>query len=139
MHIPPLRERRQDIPDLCDYLLKKIALGRAYRLSDLEVKKLMQYDWPGNVRELKNILERSFILQRGDELRPSELLTKAHYAQSDNHEMTFNKVIKPLEEIEKQHIKYALEGFSGNLTKTAKALGISLSTLKRKVKDFNLT
>jgi len=139
MHIPPLRERRQDIPDLCDYLLKKIALGRAYRLSDLEVKKLMQYDWPGNVRELKNILERSFILQRGDELRPSELLTKAYYAQSDSHEITFNKVIKPLEEIEKQHIKYALEGLSGNLTKTAKALGISLSTLKRKVKDFNLT
>ncbi len=139
MHIPPLRERKQDIPELCDYMLKKIALGRDCRLSDHEVKKLMQYDWPGNVRELKNILERSFILQRGNELRPSELLMKTHYAQSNGQEITFNKVIKPLEEIEKQHIKYALEELSGNLTKTAKALGISLSTLKRKVRDFNLT
>ena len=139
MHIPPLRERRQDIPELCDYLLKKIAHGRDFRLSDLEVKKLMQYDWPGNVRELKNILERSFILQEGNELRPSELLMKTHYAQSYSHEITPNNIIKPLEEIEKQHIKYALEGFSGNLTKTAKALGISLSTLKRKIKDYNHT
>ncbi len=48
-------------------------------------------------------------------------------------------MIKPLEEIEKQHIKYALEGLSGNLTKTAKALGISLSTLKRKIKDYKQT
>ena len=139
MHIPPLRERKQDIPELCDYMLKKIALGRDCRLSDHEVKKLTQYDWPGNVRELKNILERSFILQRGNELRPSELLMKTNYAQSNGQEITFNKVIKPLEEIEKQHIKYALEELSGNLTKTAKALGISLSTLKRKVRDFNLT
>jgi DNA-binding NtrC family response regulator len=139
MHIPPLRERRQDIPELCDYMLKKIALGRDCSLSDLEVKKLMHYDWPGNVRELKNILERSFILQRGNELRPSELLMKTHDAQSSGQEITFNKVIKPLEEIERQHIKYALERLSGNLTKTAKALGISLSTLKRKVKDYNQT
>lgn len=137
MHIPPLRERRQDIPKLAGYLLKKIAHGRDCRLGDLEVKKLMQYDWPGNVRELKNILERSFILQEGDELRPSELLMKTHNAQSDSNESSCNRVIKPLEEIEKQHIKYALEALSGNLTKTAGALGISLSTLKRKIKAYN--
>ena len=137
MHIPPLRERRQDIPELCDYLLKKIAHGGDYRLSDPEVNKLMQYDWPGNVRELKNILERSFILQKGNELRPSELLMKTYYSQPNSRESTCNKVVKPLAEIEKQHIKFALEGLSGNVTKTAKVLGISLSTLKRKIKDYN--
>ena len=138
MHVLPLRERRQDIPELCNYLLKKIALGRDYSLSDLELKELMHYDWPGNVRELKNILERSFILQKGNELKPSELLWKKHAAQSNSNEYTSSRMIKPLEEIEKQHIKSALEGLSGNLTKTAKALGISLSTIKRKIKNYNL-
>ena len=138
MHIPTLRDRRQDIPELCDYLLKKITLGRDFSLNDLEVKKLMQYDWPGNVRELKNILERSLILQKGNELRPSELIGKTYAVQSNSNEITSNKVIQPLEEIEKQHIKSALEGLSGNLTKTANALGISLSTLKRKIKNYNL-
>jgi len=138
IHIPPLRERQQDIPELCNYLLRKIAHGRALKLDDSEMKKLMLYDWPGNVRELKNILERAFILQKGQDLSPSVLLRERYTGQLNDRGRLKGDTIMPLEEVEKNHIRYALENLSGNYTKTAKVLGISLSTLKRKIKDYGL-
>ncbi len=136
IQIPPLRERRRDIPELCFYLLKKIAGGRDIRLNDSEIKKLMDYNWPGNVRELRNILERAFIIQKGDVLKPSELLMEAHSVQTDGKQNCLDDKIIPLEDIEKKYISFALEKFSGNYTKAAKALNISLSTMKRKSKSY---
>jgi DNA-binding NtrC family response regulator len=138
MHIPPLRERRSDIPGLCKHLLKALADGHEATLSDKEIANLSRYDWPGNVRELKNILERAYLLQRGSEFKPSELLgqvpkaasaTAAHSGRTDA-----DATVLPLDEVEMNHIQYVLGRFSGNYTQTAKALGISLSTLKRKLK-----
>ncbi|MDM8542820.1 sigma-54 dependent transcriptional regulator [Desulfococcaceae bacterium HSG9] len=76
IHIPPLRERKEDIPELCQYFIKKIAPFFNPEIADSEVEKLMNYDWPGNVRELRNIIERSIILHKGTILKPSEFLNR---------------------------------------------------------------
>jgi DNA-binding NtrC family response regulator len=165
IHIPPLRERRDDIPELCTYLLKKIAGGHEVNLPDSETEKMKEYDWPGNVRELRNILERAFILHKGSVLQPSELLSTA-VANSKPFGPAFRGIrpepfdstvrpepveggtvplrtgsveaLIPLMEMEKKYIKHALDNLSHNYTQTAKSLGISLSTLKRKIKEYGL-
>jgi DNA-binding NtrC family response regulator len=138
IHIPPLRERPEDIPELCDYLLNKVVSGLYAELPDSELKKLMEYDWPGNVRELKNILERASILHRGQTIRPSELLDSPAGGRVGNRELGATADAVSLMEVEKGHIKLMLEEHSGNLTRTAKSLGIALSTLKRKIKAYGL-
>ncbi len=139
MHIPPLRERRSDIPMLCRHLLKSLTDGHEVELSDAELANLTRYDWPGNVRELKNILERAYLLQRGSEFRPSELLgqtaQKTALAAPATENAEPGAPILPLDEVEMRHIQFVLNRCSGNYTQTAKALGISLSTLKRKLKS----
>jgi DNA-binding NtrC family response regulator len=139
IHIPPLRERKNDIPKLCEYFIGKMSRDASIRLSDSEMGKLMEYEWPGNVRELKNVIERSLIIQRGQTLKPSLLLRNnmtsyAHAAPA----VPDDEEILPLETTEKNCISQALKKFNGNYSQSAKALGISLSTLKRKVKSYNL-
>jgi transcriptional regulator with PAS, ATPase and Fis domain len=140
LHIPPLREHREDIPLLCSYLLPRIARGRSVELPEAELTRLMNYDWPGNVRELRNILERSVFLQKGDVLEPSLLLEKqaATVAPGPAREAAPTGEIKTLSQAEQEIIQCALSSLSSNLTQTAKALGISLSTLKRKLKEYGL-
>ena len=138
LHLPPLRERRPDIPELCEYLLKKIAEGHEVKLHDAEIKRLMEYDWPGNVRELKNILERAVLLQKGPFIKPSELLMSDIGHVPTFHALPMDDNLTTLNEMEKAYIKYVLEKLSSNYTKTAKSLGISLSTLKRKIKSYSL-
>lgn len=137
IHIPPLRERKEDIPGLCAYLLGKVALGRDITLPDSEVRRLTEYDWPGNVRELKNILERAVILQKGPVIRPSELLGTAK-AIPATQPVEVTEDILSLAEVEKRHIEQTLEKLSGNYSQTARVLGISLSTLKRKLAEYHL-
>ncbi len=139
IHLPPLRDRRQDIPDLCAYLLKKISRGMEVELPDSEIARLMEYDWPGNIRELRNILERSFILRKGPILYPSQLLEKINNSSNslppgpstDDGPIT-------LVEMEKACIQKTLDRLSHNYTQAARSLGISLSTLKRKLKEYEL-
>ena len=140
IHIPPLRERRECLPLLCDHLLRQLTGSHEIKIDDQELSNLKAYDWPGNVRELKNILERAVILQSGSELRPSELIAKTggHDQRGADPALTSEDVIATLEEIEKKHIQQALTRLSGNITQTAKVLGISLSTLKRKIRDYGL-
>jgi len=141
IHIPPLRERPGDIPDLCIYLLGKMAGGCGVTIPDSEIAALKEYDWPGNVRELKNVLERAFILYKGPVLRPSELLPAAgSYSKPplQSSPTPHGDGIIPLLEMEKTYIKCALDKLSHNYTQTARSLGISLSTLKRKVKEYGL-
>jgi DNA-binding NtrC family response regulator len=140
IHIPPLRERKQDIPKLCDYFISKMARDNKVRMADSELNNLLEYEWPGNVRELRNVIERSLIIQHGQPLRPSQLLRVNYTSPLGTIEKNANneQEIVPLEITEKQCIGRALDKFSGNYSQTAKALGISLSTLKRKVKFYNL-
>jgi transcriptional regulator with PAS, ATPase and Fis domain len=134
MHIPPLRERRSDIPLLCIHLMKTISRGHEVPFSDAESARLSHYDWPGNVRELKNILERAYLLQKGQEFRPADLLGETPQPQAAFTGAGADAPLLPLEEVEMRHIRHALGRLSGNYTQAAKALGISLSTLKRKLK-----
>lgn len=139
LHLPPLRDRRRDIPALCDHLLRRMARQRPVpRLAEGEQERLMGYQWPGNVRELRNVLERALVLH-GDPLRPSELLGPlaaqpsigAPAAGEDGGDCS-------LASLEQRHVALALRRHGGNLARTARALGISLSTLKRKTKRFGL-
>jgi two-component system, NtrC family, response regulator AtoC len=135
IHIPPLREHSGDITALCDYLLPKIARGRNVKLAECEVARLGQYDWPGNVRELRNILERALFLQQGSVLEPSLLLERQEGANGcpTKTACTPGNGLKTIAEWEQQTIRHAVTTFSGNMSKSARALGISLSTLKRKL------
>ncbi len=137
IHIPPLRERKGDIPELCSYLLNQIS-GRRIELPASEIEKLASYPWPGNVRELRNVLERSLLVHKGP-IQPSLLLEKPSAAAAFTPPVPAGgHGIPTLEETEKELIGSALAQLSGNITQTAKALGISLSTLKRKIKEYGL-
>jgi len=106
-------------------------------LDEREIQLLQQYPWPGNVRELRNVLERSCILHK-NRLRPSELLYGANGKPSGKNESPALILPEqvPLEALEKSYILETLRNKEGNLTQAAKALGISLSTLKRKMKLY---
>jgi len=101
---------------------------------------LRHYHWPGNVRELKNIIERSMILRSGNTIRPSALLVQSPEAATATGPPPMEEeTIPSLEEIEKNHIRRALDALSWNHTHTAKKLGISRSTLNRKIKLYRIT
>lgn len=138
IHIPSLRERREDIPVLCGYLLKVIT-NRDVEIPDRDMALLKKYDWPGNVRELKNILERAVFIQKSATLEPSLLLEKRPPLTANcSFPVAPGMGIKTLDECEKEIIGAALAQLNGNLTQTAKALAISLSTLKRKIREYQI-
>jgi len=141
IHIPPLRERKQDIPKLCKHFITKMSRDNKAKLVDSELNNLMDYEWPGNVRELRNVIERSLIIQRGQPLKPSQLLRLNYSTERSNTDIISKdeKDVIPLETMENLCIKEALEKYNFNYSQTAKALGISLSTLKRKVKFYKLS
>jgi len=152
IHIPPLREHKEDIPDLCHYFIKKLAPFFNPEISDSEIDKMMDYGWPGNVRELRNIIERSIIMHKGTILRPSEFLNPNIFdaiatsppskteknSDDDFIESIDNKELLSLKKIEKNYIRHVLTKMSDNHTRTAKVLGISRSTLMRKIKVYGL-
>jgi DNA-binding NtrC family response regulator len=136
--VPLLKDRKKDIPDLCELFLRKATNRSDASLSKSELDRMMQYHWPGNVRELKNIIERAVLLADGQSPRPSELL--AHPAVENKPADTRGPAgpgrIPTMDEIEKEHIMRVLDICKGNKTRTAEILGISLATLKRKIKTY---
>lgn len=135
IHIPPLRERREDILPLIDYFLdlERKQLGRHdLNLSPAARQKLIEYDWPGNIRELKNIVERSFALYGGPVLDIPEIALSIR----PNSPETADKN-KTLAEVEAGHIRRALAENLGNQVAAARVLGISRSTLRRKLDEMN--
>ncbi|NTU41603.1 MAG: sigma-54-dependent Fis family transcriptional regulator [Nitrospirales bacterium] len=139
IHIPPLRERREDIPQLCSFFLKKLEPAGGLSIAEGELEKLMAYDWPGNVRELRNVMERACILKKEGELRPSEIILRSQAAGSPAPcKPTTDDAIIPLHEVERKHILAIYHRLSENLSRTSLALEISLSTLKRKLKEYGV-
>lgn len=133
IHMPLLKEKLEDIPELCRIILNGFT-GHDIPLPATELARLMRYHWPGNVRELRNILERAVMLHGSTVIRPSELIN--HINLNNAFNSRYEEKIMTLDEIEKRHIKMALQRFSGNVTKTAAALGMSLATLKRRIKEY---
>jgi DNA-binding NtrC family response regulator len=141
IHLPPLRERKPDIPLLVDHFLDKYNRKTKKRIKKFspQIKKALQeYNWPGNIRELENTIERAVVLSPGDEIRIEDLIyhgigTKfslLHPAGGEFH---------TLEKIEKEYIQAALSAHQGNRSQTAKVLGIDRKTLLAKIKKYDLT
>lgn len=132
--LPPLRERKNEIPLLLDFFIKKYSqkfqkIIKGYEDGFLE--KLMRYGFSGNIRELENIVERSIILARGEKLT-SDLLPPLKYSNG------FDSGVKNIKEHEIEAIKNALKETGGNKTKAAELLGISRKTLHNKLKEYNI-
>ena len=142
LHIPPLREHPDDVPEIAAYFVTKFC-RRPVRIPEKHLERMMEYPWPGNIRELRNIIERASLLLRGDVMEPANLLfagdPDAPLPSSRLRKGYDTQGIVPLQELSRQQIIFALEACSGNKSLTARTLGISLSTLKRKLADMNLS
>ncbi len=146
IHVPPLREHGSDVPELCDYFIKDIAPSSRLTIPAGDLQVLMEYDWPGNVRELRNIIERAILLRQGSTLRPSALLSGRRVSGADPttpggmpvDRRASGPVVAPIKSVEEEHIRQALKVLSNNHSQTARALGISRSTLIRKMKAYGI-
>lgn len=140
IHLPPLRERRDDIALLTEYFLAETADGSDPKVVTDEVAEaLAAYDWPGNVRELENALERAGILAQGEVLRLADLPERVLSAPAP---MLVDKHLPPnptMEVIERAYISWVLNAEGGNKTRAAEVLGIDPSTLYRKLNRYGLT
>lgn len=136
--IPPLRERQNDVLLLAEYFLRKKSPIRSLKkLSDSAQKALLQYNFPGNVRELEHMIERAIIFSEGNIIQPRDLnIPKDDFDFSKFSED--NSEFLTLEELEKVHIKRALDKFQWNRENTARALGISQKTLYSKIIKYKL-
>ncbi|SMO79661.1 two component, sigma54 specific, transcriptional regulator, Fis family [Saccharicrinis carchari] len=136
IHIPPLRERPEDIPLLLLHFVKSLARKKNIHPPTINtqlLKKLQSYHFPGNVRELRNMVERALILLEGDELMPEDFPLKADHKQE---KYFFDSL--DLEKNERQLIVEALKRCNMNQTQAADTLGISRDALKRKIKKFGI-
>ena len=139
LHVPPLRERRDDILALGRVLLADAALRmkrKIFGLAPDTADQLLRYGWPGNVRELENAMERAVALARGNRVEFEDLPEEIR--QTSPRPLATKGKVQPLEDVEKEYILTALELNSGNQTQTAKQLHIGSATLYRKLKGYGL-
>jgi two-component system NtrC family response regulator len=141
--LPPLRERLSDLPLLIDFLLgelRKEFKKKIIGLSSGAYRVLDSYDWPGNVRQLKNVLERAFILCEGEDIEPEhlppELIAPPSPPQTTGFLFKLPPQGIPLETVERDLIRQALEISGGNQIRAAKLLGISRDVLRYRMKKF---
>jgi len=140
IHIPPLRERKEDIPFLVEHFLQKynkMARKMINSISPAVNKALMEYDWPGNIRELENTIERAVVLSKGTELELENLVYHGITSTSSWLHPVGGRY-KTLEDIEKEYINTLLQDQYGNKSKTAKILGIDRKTLTAKIKKYKI-
>lgn len=138
IHIPTLQERKQDIPELCQYFISKLVKSQSITCAETEIVRLMEYDWPGNVRELRNIIERSLVLCKGGQIKPAKLVFPEGERPALVQTGADENDIVSLEELEREHILYVFANSSRNLAKTATILSVSESTLRRKLKAYTV-
>jgi DNA-binding NtrC family response regulator len=135
LHIPPLRERREDIPLLASHFLKLYAQRYRKPVKGFEaaaLEKMLEHPWPGNVRELDHAVERSVLMATAEQIHPSDMGLETERATSAKiEEMS-------LEEVESLLIKKALTRHSGNISHAAEALGLSRSALYRRMQKYGL-
>ena len=143
--VPPLRDRREDIPLLIDHFVARnnVRLGTSIRGLDTETRRLLfEYAWPGNVRELENTIERAMVLAEGDQIVAQDLPERLREArdpvqmQLASGELSVKKTMRIVEEI---LIRRALQRTKGNRTRAAEVLEISHRALLYKIKDYLIT
>ena len=133
--MPPLRERREDIPILADHFLKKFTqeVNRGVdRISRAAMDELMLYEWPGNVRELSNAIERAVVVCRTRSISPEDLPIGGGELEEEATDHF------SLDEIEKEHILKILNQTGWNISKSSALLGINRSTLYNKINRYGL-
>jgi len=145
--LPPLRERKGDIPLLANYFLNKFSIEmrkRGLKLSSNAIKKLMNYSWPGNVRELQNCIERAVILCEGKEILPEHIILPEDEIQfQEKLNFYLSGTLKEAVEkakilVEKEKIRRTLKETAGDKKKTAELLDISYKTLLNKIKELKI-
>jgi transcriptional regulator with PAS, ATPase and Fis domain len=149
LYLPPLRERKETIPNLVSlyvYQYNQILCKTVTRFSKTAESLISAYDYPGNIRELKNIIEHAMVMSEGNEITERDLpesmfvnrllLTGPEAGAAAN--ASGKNRIATLAEVEREHIKFVLGAMNRNYTEAAKALGISRSTLWRKMKEYGL-
>jgi len=132
--VPPLRERRSDIPLLAEHLLKRFARQMETRITGISpeaMAALEAWDWPGNVRELSNAIERAMVVGKGEEIQAEDLPLRRGlhepFGEPDS-----------LAEVEKKHVRTVLERTEWNITQTARILGVDRVTIYNKIKKYGL-
>ncbi len=136
IHLPPLRERKEDIPLLVQHFIEKFNLQmgkKVERISDEALRMLMQYDWPGNVRELENTIERAMVITKGKAITPEDIEIPSLQKNFPTEESG-----KTLEAVERAHILRVLNETDWNIQRSAQILGIDRTTLYNKIKKYNL-
>src|SRR5438270_4772819 len=142
VHLPPLKERRSDIPTLAHWFLERCAPGRSVQVTNAAMKSLLQYDWPGNVRELENCMERAVALADHqvldvDDLPPA-IASVSQATDSAPAGSTEELSTTDLEDIERTTIERVFQQVKGDKALAGKMLGISRATLYRKLKRYNI-
>ncbi len=155
LRVPPLRERREDIPLLVEKLVREASGGAGdARVSPEAMEVLQAAPWPGNVRELQNALQHAVVVATGNVIRPEDLPSRVRASEAGAEPMTGMQVaagagqaaeaaveqtpVVPLEELERRAIHHAMEALDGNLAEVARRLGIGRTTLYRKLDKYGL-
>src|SRR4051794_23866395 len=150
VRLPPLRERREDIPELVNYFLARFAAERhmpLLRISEEAMAALQAHEWPGNVRQLRNIIERTIILAPGDrvscidvDLLPPEILDNQSAMGGSTTAMAImgSPLREARESFEREYLKIQIRRFSGNISRTASFIGMERSALHRKLKALGI-
>jgi DNA-binding NtrC family response regulator len=150
--VPPLRERREDVPYLAERFMQRYSRKHGVRVNGISpafMAGLMAHDWPGNVRELQNVVERAVILcADGEDLSDEHLSSSAPAVSSVSPGAAEKRAaastgepggeILPLSALEQQHILHTLQHCKGNRTHAAKMLGISIRTLRNKLNEYGV-
>jgi two-component system nitrogen regulation response regulator NtrX len=150
VRLPPLRERREDIPELVSHFLARFAADRrlpALSISEEAMAALQAHDWPGNVRQLRNIIERTIILAPGDrvscidvDLLPPEILDNQSAMGGSTTAMAImgSPLREARESFEREYLRIQIRRFSGNISRTASFIGMERSALHRKLKALGI-
>jgi two-component system response regulator HydG len=141
LHLPPLRQRRDDIPLLAEHFLQRIAAQRGEapkRVTPDALDAMLEYAWPGNVRELENAIERSIILSSGGDIDLGSLPERITQRRAEPLVSPRTPPNPTLEAVERAYIMWVLQSEAGNKSRAAEVLGIDPSTLYRKLSRYGV-
>jgi DNA-binding NtrC family response regulator len=137
VHLPPLRKRGDDVATIANHLMTEMTGGRKALTAEAHAK-LLEYQWPGNVRELKNVLTRALVLSRSDKIGPQDLEFRPAVLDDIVESAKAFRPGSTLSDIEKTAVLAELARQGGHRERTAKALGIGLTTLKEKLREWGV-